>query len=54
MTKARPDLDRVIRLYDTHRIYEAQILESIRAKGVALKGLSWLAPSRWSGVIVGA
>jgi sarcosine/dimethylglycine N-methyltransferase len=40
MTNARPDLDRVVRFYDTHPIHEAQILESIRAKGVPLEGLS--------------
>jgi sarcosine/dimethylglycine N-methyltransferase len=40
MTNARPDLDRVVRFYDTHPIHEAQILEGIRAKGVPLEGLS--------------
>jgi sarcosine/dimethylglycine N-methyltransferase len=40
MTNARPDLDRVVRFYDTHPIHEAQILEAIREKGVPLEGLS--------------
>jgi hypothetical protein len=40
MTNARPDLDRVVRFYDTHPIHEAQILEAIREKGVPLEGLT--------------
>ncbi len=40
MTNARPDLDRVVRFYDTPPIHEAQILEAIREKGVPLEGLT--------------
>jgi sarcosine/dimethylglycine N-methyltransferase len=40
MTNARPELDRVVRFYDTHPIHGAQILEAIREKGVPLEGLT--------------
>jgi hypothetical protein len=38
MANIRPDLDPVVRFYDTHPIHEAQILEGIRAKGVRSRG----------------